>query len=126
MIYFFSRSVNERVAEKRFIEVGLELGGKDAAYVAEDSNIKEAAASLIDGAMYNAGQSCCSIERIYVHQSKYEEFLEEANKITKAYVLGDPLKEGTTMGPLTLEETPLKLQTQVSSLKLMHYYFFLV
>ena len=108
MIYFFSRYVNERVAEKRFIEVGLELGGKDPAYVAEDSNIKEAAASLIDGAMYNAGQSCCSIERIYVHQSKYE-----AHKITKSYVLGDPLKEGTTMGPLTLEETPLKLQTQV-------------
>jgi acyl-CoA reductase-like NAD-dependent aldehyde dehydrogenase len=113
LINFFSRYVNERVAEKRFIEVGLELGGKDPAYVAEDSNIKEAAASLIDGAMYNAGQSCCSIERIYVHQSKYEEFLEEAHKITKSYVLGDPLKEGTTMGPLTLEETPLKLQTQV-------------
>ena len=69
------REVYRTVGKSRFIDVGLELGGKDAAYVSESADAAQAAAALVDGAMYNAGQSCCSIERVYVHKSKYTAYL---------------------------------------------------
>lgn len=95
------------------IDVGLELGGKDGFYVAEDADVKAAAEGLIDGAMYNAGQSCCSVERIFVHKNIYEEFLEKAKEVCLAYKLGDPLNEETTMGPLTLSTAPEILKAQI-------------
>ncbi len=93
--------------------MGLELGGKDGFYVAEDADVKAAAEGLIDGAMYNAGQSCCSVERIFVHQKIYDEFLENSKELCLAYKLGDPLKEETTMGPLTLSTAPDLLKYQI-------------
>jgi len=93
------RSVYE-VASERLIDVGLELGGKDPAYVAEDADLDFAAENIVDGACYNAGQSCCAVERVYVQRSVYESFLERARKVLAAYRIGDPLDQSTTLGPL--------------------------
>lgn len=90
----------QKAAADRFLHVGLELGGNDPAYVAADCDIQKAAESLVDGAMYNAGQSCCAVERVYVHASLYEKFIEAAEAIVKGYVLGDPMADTTSMGPI--------------------------
>ena len=108
------RQVYEAVAKRRFVEVGLELGGKDAAYVAADADLASAVEGLVDGAMYNAGQSCCAVERIYVHRSLYDPFVEQAVRQVGGYVLGDPLDEATTMGPLALQQAPAFLEGQVA------------
>ena len=81
-------------AAGRFIGTGLELGGKDPAYVCADADFDFAVANCVDGAFYNAGQSCCAIERIYVDQSIYERFVEAFAEQTRAYVLGDPMQKG--------------------------------
>ena len=88
---------------QRFIDTTVELGGKDALYCAEDADVESAVAGAVDGSMFNAGQSCCGIERAYVHESVYDEFIERAtNLVTRQgeYVLGDPMQEGTNMGPM--------------------------
>ena len=90
----------ERSAAGTFTGLGLELGGKDPGYVCDDADIDAAAATLIDGAMFNSGQCCCGIERIYVAQSRFDDFVERATDIVAAYALGDPLREDTTMGPM--------------------------
>lgn len=90
----------EESAAGRFIGVGLELGGNDPAYVRDDANMDHAVESLVDGAFFNSGQSCCGIQRIYVAQSRYDDFLERTVALTKAYVLGNPLHETTTLGPV--------------------------
>jgi acyl-CoA reductase-like NAD-dependent aldehyde dehydrogenase len=87
-------------AKERFIDIGLELGGKDPAYVRADANLDHAAENLVDGAFFNSGQSCCGIERIYVHANIFEQFVEKAQSIAKRYVLGDPTKQETTLGPM--------------------------
>ena len=92
--------VIERAAAGNFIGVGLELGGKDPAYVRADANLAHAVETLVDGAFFNSGQSCCGIERIYVHESLYEAFVEGAVALTKTYVLGDPMDAATTLGPM--------------------------
>ncbi len=89
-----------RAAAERLVDVGLELGGKDAAYVAEDADLDFAAENVVDGACYNAGQSCCAVERVYVHAKVLDAFLERVRKVIGAYVIGDPLDEKTTLGPL--------------------------
>ncbi|KAG9402163.1 hypothetical protein AC1031_007866 [Aphanomyces cochlioides] len=94
--------VNATAGATRFIGTTLELGGKDAMYVAPDADIAAAAAGLVDGACYNAGQSCCGVERVYVHRSKYEEFIAEAVPHFDAYKLGNPLESSTTLGPMAL------------------------
>ncbi len=90
----------EAAAAGRFIPVGLELGGKDPAYIRSDADITFAAANIADGAFFNSGQSCCGVERIYAHAEIYDDLVEalvaEANKL----VLGDPLDQGTTLGPM--------------------------
>ena len=83
-----------------FIDTGLELGGADPAYVAADADLQTAVVGIVDGACYNAGQSCCAIERAYVHRDRYEEFLDRAGAELRNYELGDPLDERTTMGPM--------------------------
>jgi len=90
-------------AAKRLLGCGLELGGKDAAYVAEDADIVTTAENIVDGACYNAGQSCCGIERVYVHDRVHDAFLDAARTVMQRYRLGDPLDETTTMGPLASE-----------------------
>ena len=102
-----------RSVSRRFIDVGLELGGKDPGYVAEDANFQHAVENLVDGAFYNAGQSCCAIERIYVHQSLYDRFVSAATDLVAAYKLGDPLEGATNLGPQTLPASPAYLQRQV-------------
>jgi acyl-CoA reductase-like NAD-dependent aldehyde dehydrogenase len=90
----------QKVTNERFIGVGLELGGKDPAYVRSDVNLDHAVENLVDGAFFNAGQSCCGIERIYVHESVYSSFVEGYVELTKKYKLGNPLDPATTLGPL--------------------------
>lgn len=90
----------ERAAGGTFTSVGLELGGKDPAYVRADAKLDHAIENTVDGAFFNSGQSCCGIERIYVHESVYDRFLAGFADLTRQYVLGDPLDETTTMGPM--------------------------
>jgi acyl-CoA reductase-like NAD-dependent aldehyde dehydrogenase len=90
----------QRAASARFIGTGLELGGKDPAYVRHDANLDHAVENLVDGAFFNSGQSCCGIERIYVHASLYDRFVEGYVALTKGYRLGDPLDPETTLGPM--------------------------
>ena len=107
------RHVYQRAA-KRLLPVGLELGGKDASYVAEDADIQFAVENLVDGACYNAGQSCCSVERVYVHKKQYAEFLKRAKPILKQYKLGDPMSDETTLGPLVSGSDLVKLEAQIA------------
>jgi acyl-CoA reductase-like NAD-dependent aldehyde dehydrogenase len=90
-----------RAAAGRMIPVQLELGGKDPVYVCDDVDIPTAAASLADGAFYNAGQSCCSVERIYVHRSIADAFVDAFVATVDGFVVGDPTDEATYVGPLT-------------------------
>ncbi|KTD61138.1 aldehyde dehydrogenase family protein [Legionella spiritensis] len=90
----------ECMAAGRFITLGLELGGKDPAYVREDADIGYAAATVVDGAFFNSGQSCCGIERVYVHQNVYDSFIDQAVGIARQYKLGRPDDPETTLGPL--------------------------
>ncbi|GGA16689.1 aldehyde dehydrogenase family protein [Neptunicoccus cionae] len=90
----------EQAAAGTFTGIGLELGGKDPGYVMEDANLDAAVDTLIDGAMFNSGQCCCGIERIYVHESLFDAFVEKAVAIVKGYKLGNPLDEATTIGPM--------------------------
>jgi acyl-CoA reductase-like NAD-dependent aldehyde dehydrogenase len=90
----------QRAAAERFIGVNLELGGKDPAYVRVDANLGHAIENLVDGAFFNSGQSCCGIERIYVHERVYDRFVEGAVALAKEYVLGNPLQPATTLGPM--------------------------
>jgi acyl-CoA reductase-like NAD-dependent aldehyde dehydrogenase len=90
----------QAAASRRFIGTGLELGGKDPAYVRNDADLAHAVENLVDGAMFNSGQSCCGIERIYVHRDVYEEFVTRAVALTREYKLGDPLDPETTLGPM--------------------------
>jgi acyl-CoA reductase-like NAD-dependent aldehyde dehydrogenase len=83
-----------------FTTLGLELGGKDPAYVRADANIDHAIENLVDGAFYNSGQSCCGVERIYVHADVYDRFVEGFVALTSNYVLGNPLDQTTTLGPM--------------------------
>lgn len=87
-------------AKGRFVGMGLELGGKDPAYVRSDANLNHAIENLVDGAMFNSGQSCCGIERIYVHSEVYGAFVEGAVALTGQYKLGHPLDPETTLGPM--------------------------
>jgi acyl-CoA reductase-like NAD-dependent aldehyde dehydrogenase len=100
-------------ASRRFIDVGLELGGKDAAYVAADADLDKAVDGIVDGACYNAGQSCCGVERAYVHRSLYDRFIEAALAQIKAYKLGDPLAEDTSMGPMAQPAQPAFIDQQI-------------
>ena len=110
------RAIYRAVAE-RFIDVGLELGGKDPAYIAEDADLEFTVPNVVDGACYNAGQSCCAVERVYVHRNLYENFIERAKVVMRRYCLGDPLAEETTLGPLASPSAPEYLDRQVDDAK---------
>ena len=102
-------------ASKRFIGAALELGGKDPAYVSKDADIARSAANLVDGSFYNAGQSCCGIERIYVHRDVYEPFLEAFAAMANELVLGDPREATTTLGPVVRVRNAEAIQGQVDA-----------
>ena len=90
----------EAAASGTFTHLGLELGGKDPGYVMEDADLENAVETLIDGSMFNSGQCCCGIERIYVNKNLFEPFIERAITIVQNYKLGNPLEEETTLGPV--------------------------
>jgi acyl-CoA reductase-like NAD-dependent aldehyde dehydrogenase len=90
----------EKAAAGTFMTLGLELGGKDPAYVLPDVKLDHAVANLVEGAFYNSGQCCCGIERVYVHEQVYDEFVEGFVAETKNFVVGNPLDASTTLGPM--------------------------
>ena len=96
------------------IKVQLELGGKDPIYVCDDADIETAAASIADGAFYNAGQSCCAVERIYVHESIYDIFVDAFVATVRGFKIGDPQDEATYIGPLTRPAQLAVLRRQVA------------
>lgn len=97
----------------RFIIGGLELGGKDPAYVRADADLDDAIENLVDGSFFNSGQSCCGIERIYVHQDVYDKFVNGFVSLTKTYTLGDPLNNETTLGPMVRSSAANFTQKQI-------------
>ena len=103
-----------KAASDSFIGVGLELGGKDPAYVRADANIQYAATEIADGAIFNSGQSCCSVERVYVHKAVAVEFIAALIKEVKASVLGDPADMATTLGPVINARSAAMIRQQLN------------
>jgi acyl-CoA reductase-like NAD-dependent aldehyde dehydrogenase len=90
----------EHAAAGTFTSCTLELGGKDPAYVRADADLDFAVENIVDGAYFNSGQSCCGVERIYVHENLYSSFVERFAALTSQYLLGNPLDSATTLGPM--------------------------
>ena len=111
-----SHATGARIAQalgQRFVKLQLELGGKDPTYVCDDADPKAAAASLADGAMYNTGQSCCSVERIYVHEKIHDDFVDAFIDAVKGFRMGDPMREDTYIGAITRAPQLDVLEAQV-------------
>ncbi|HYC55434.1 MAG TPA: aldehyde dehydrogenase family protein [Candidatus Binatia bacterium] len=106
------RAVSQAAAG-RFIDVGLELGGKDPAYVREDADVATVAESLAEGAFYNSGQSCCAVERIYVHRSCYADFVDALTEAARTWTIDDPLREATMLGPMAQADAVATLEQQI-------------
>ncbi|MBI1761383.1 MAG: aldehyde dehydrogenase family protein [Acidobacteria bacterium] len=104
----------QRAASTRFIGTGLELGGKDPAYVRADAQLDATIENLVDGALFNSGQSCCAIERIYVQQDVYDQFAAGFVELTRAYKLGNPLDPATTLGPMVRTEAADKARAHIA------------
>ncbi len=104
----------ERAAAGTFTGLGLELGGKDPGYVMEDADLDAAVDTLMDGATYNSGQCCCGIERIYVHESLYDQFVEKSVAWVSNYKLGNPLEQETTLGPMANKRFAKVVREQVA------------
>jgi acyl-CoA reductase-like NAD-dependent aldehyde dehydrogenase len=104
----------QRAAAERFVGTGLELGGKDPAYVRADAPLEATVAQLVDGVYFNAGQSCCAIERIYVHRDRFDELVEAFVDSARGYVLGDPLYADTTLGPVVRADAAAFVRGQVT------------
>ncbi len=100
-------------ASKQLLDMGLELGGKDPAFVCEDANFTFTVENLVDGAFYNAGQSCCAVERIYVMRPLFQRFVEAYVAEVEKYVVGDPEDERTTLGPLAQSKAVEFMEFQV-------------
>ncbi len=114
----FTGSVNgghavQRAVASRFIATGLELGGKDPAYVRADADLAFAVENLVDGSYFNSGQSCCGIERIYVQKPVYGKFMESFVELTRQYRLGNPLEKETNLGPLVRTQAADDVRAQV-------------
>lgn len=112
-----SHATGQRIASAmagRFVKLQLELGGKDPTYVCDDAHVANAAASLADGAMYNTGQSCCSVERIYVHEKIHDAFVDAFVQTVRGYRLGDPQQPDTYIGAITRAPQLDVLQAQVA------------
>jgi acyl-CoA reductase-like NAD-dependent aldehyde dehydrogenase len=104
----------QRAASERFIATSLELGGKDPAYVRPDAPMQATIENLVDGAMFNSGQSCCAVERIYAHRDVYDQFVEGFVELTKQYKLGNPLNPETTLGPMVRADAADKARAHIA------------
>jgi acyl-CoA reductase-like NAD-dependent aldehyde dehydrogenase len=104
----------QRAAAERFIPSGLELGGKDPAYVRGDAPLPATVESLVDGAFFNSGQSCCAVERIYVDASIFQSFVDGFVALAREYRLGNPLERATTLGPLVRAEAADAVRAQLA------------
>jgi acyl-CoA reductase-like NAD-dependent aldehyde dehydrogenase len=105
----------QRAASSRFIGVGLELGGCDPVYVRHDANLDHAIENIVDGAYFNSGQSCCGLQRIYVHHGVYQKFVDGFVDLTRRYVLGDPREQNTTLGPVVRTAAAEGIRAQVEA-----------
>ncbi|TMH43082.1 MAG: aldehyde dehydrogenase family protein [Betaproteobacteria bacterium] len=103
----------QRAAAERFIATGLELGGKDPAYVRPDAPLAATIENLVDGSYFNSGQSCCGIERIYVHRAVYKPFVDGFVEFTRKYQLGNPLEPATTLGPMVRADAAASVRGQI-------------
>jgi len=104
----------QQAAAQRFIGLGLELGGKDPAYVRADVTLEHAVENVVDGAFFNSGQSCCGIERVYVHASVYDRFVEGVVEQVGGYRLGNPLSPDTTLGPMVKASAAEHVRAQIA------------
>jgi acyl-CoA reductase-like NAD-dependent aldehyde dehydrogenase len=107
----------ERAASGTFASLGLELGGKDPAYVRADAKLDHAIENLVDGTFYNSGQCCCGIERIYVDAAVYDDFVEGFADLTGKYVVGNPLEQATTLGPMARASFADTVRAQITEAK---------
>jgi acyl-CoA reductase-like NAD-dependent aldehyde dehydrogenase len=105
----------QRAAADRFIGTGLELGGCDPAYVRHDADLAHAVENLVDGAYFNSGQSCCGIQRVYVHERLYGAFVERWVELTRQYVLGSPVDPATTLGPVVRTAAAEEIRRQIAA-----------
>ncbi|KAL2159489.1 hypothetical protein VTH06DRAFT_2494 [Thermothelomyces fergusii] len=103
----------QKAASDRIVNVGLELGGKDPAYVRGDVDIAWAAEEIVDGAVFNSGQSCCSIERVYVDEKIHDEFVTAVRNVLKGYKLGDPLDKSTHVGPVISKRSKETIEAHI-------------
>jgi acyl-CoA reductase-like NAD-dependent aldehyde dehydrogenase len=103
----------QRAAAERFIPTGLELGGKDPAYVRADAPLQASVENLVDGAFFNSGQSCCGVERIYVHRTLFKPFVDAFVDLTRQYRLGNPLGADTTLGPMVRTAAAESVRAQI-------------
>jgi acyl-CoA reductase-like NAD-dependent aldehyde dehydrogenase len=103
------------IAAPAIVGVGLELGGKDPAYVRADADLSQTVDALVDGCFFNAGQSCCAVERIYVERSRYRAFVDAFVAATQAYRLGNPLEPGTTLGPMVTVEAAERVRQEIAA-----------
>jgi acyl-CoA reductase-like NAD-dependent aldehyde dehydrogenase len=105
----------QHAVSDRFIGTGLELGGCDPAYLRHDADLAHAVESLVDGAFFNSGQSCCGIQRIYVHERLYDDFVAGAVELTNRYVLGNPTSPDTTLGPVVRTAAAEQIRRQIAA-----------
>lgn len=104
----------QRAAAGRIVPVGLELGGKDPAYVRADVDVRWAAEAIVDGAVFNSGQSCCSVERVYVAEKIHDEFVAAVQDVLSGYKLGDPFDSDTNIGPVVSQESMHLIYSHIS------------
>ena len=104
----------QRAAAERFVGTGLELGGKDPAYVRPDAPLAATVENLVDGSYFNSGQSCCAVERIYVHRTIFQPFVDAFVDVAKAYRLGNPLEPATNLGPMVRTEAADNVRAQLA------------
>jgi acyl-CoA reductase-like NAD-dependent aldehyde dehydrogenase len=104
----------QRAAAQQFIATNLELGGKDPAYIRPDAPLEATIENLVDGAFFNAGQSCCAVERIYVHRDVYDRFVDGFVALTRQYLLGNPLDPETTLGPMVRSSAAAFVRAQIA------------
>jgi acyl-CoA reductase-like NAD-dependent aldehyde dehydrogenase len=103
----------QKAAADRLVNVGLELGGKDPAYIRSDVDVAWAAEEIVDGAIFNSGQSCCSLERIYVDEKIHDEFVKAVQGVLKGYKLGDPFDKGTHVGPVVSKRSKETIEAHI-------------